>query len=128
MARAETPAQFAASLLEAAGGAHTGARAVVKKGQQNIKTEGRANVLKSAPVHNAHAAYAITYDDPTTTLTRVEGEVGYDKDLPGASLGNLLEYGGKGDKSPAHRDLGRALDNEEPRFEDAIRLMALKLL
>jgi hypothetical protein len=32
-------------------------------------------------------------------------------------LGNLLEFGGGGDHSPPHRDLGRALDAEEPRFE-----------
>jgi hypothetical protein len=128
MARTETPEQFAASLLAAGRGAQKGAEAVVKRGANNIKNEARRNVQQSAPVHQAGAHKAITYDDPSASLFRVESEIGYDKDISGGSLGNLLEYGGGGDRSPAHRDLGRALDAEEPRFEDALTAMALKLL
>ena len=128
MARAETPGQFAASLLAATAQAPVRTAAVVKKAANNVKTDARANVAKSAPVHNAHAQYAITYDEPEIRGPLVVSEVGYDKDIRGGSLGNLLEYGGAGDRSPAHRDLGRAADAEEARFGDALQAMALKLL
>jgi hypothetical protein len=123
----DTPATMAAALIAAGAKAVVETRTIVQKGALNIKTEGRNNVLKSAPVHNAHAAHAITYDTKIAQTT-VEAEIGYDKDKRGGKLGNLLEYGGGGDRSPAHRDLGRALDAEEPRFENAIALMATGLL
>lgn len=126
---AVTPEQFAADLLGAAAQVTVRAKAVVKKAANNVKTDARKNVAASAPVHNAHAQYAITYDEPEITASfRVESEVGYDKDITGGALGNLLEYGGSGDRSPAHRDLGRAADAEEARFGDALQAMALKLL
>jgi hypothetical protein len=125
---AQTPSQFAASLLVAAAQAPVRTKAVVKRGANNIKTEARANVAASAPVHNAHAQYAITYDEPQIRGPWVVSEVGYDKDITGGALGNLLEYGGAGDRSPAHRDLGRAADAEEARFGDSLQAMALKLL
>jgi hypothetical protein len=128
MARTETPEQFAASLLSAAAEAPVRAVAVVKRGANNIKTGARANVAKSAPVHNAHAQYAITYDEPSIVGGLVQSEIGYDKDIKGGSLGNLLEYGGAGDRSPAHRDIGRAADAEEATLGDFLQAMAVKLL
>ena len=125
---AVTPEQFAADLLVAAAQAPVRARAVVKKAANNIKTDARKNVAQSAPTHNAHAQYAITYDEPEIRGPLVDTEVGYDKDVKGGSLGNLLEYGGAGDRSPAHRDLGRAADAEESGFGAALQAMALKLL
>lgn len=125
----DTLNSLAADMLKAAGGAVAGTRALVQKGAQNIKTDARKNVAQSAPTHNAHAQYAITYDTEADIRgLAARGEIGYDKDKPGGSLGNLLEYGGGGDRSPAHRDLGRAFDAELPRFEDALALMASKLL
>lgn len=123
----DTPETLAADLLRAAAGAIVGTRAVVQKGALNIKTQAKANVLRSAPVHNAHAHNAITYDT-TIRPTAVEAEIGYDKSRRGGALGNLLEYGGGGDHSPPHRDLGRAADAEEPRFLDALGQMAERLL
>jgi hypothetical protein len=128
MARKVTPEQFAAELLLSAVRVVPAAAMVVKKGVQNIKTQARENVQRTAPTHHAYAHNAITYDDPSILGTRVGAEVGYDKDLPGGDLGNLLEFGGKGDKSPAHRDIGRATDDEEPRFADAIWKLSDKLL
>ena len=129
MARAQTPDALAADLLKAAAGAAGVARAVVKKGAQNIKTEGRRNVAQSAPVHNAHAQYAITYETSADLRGgKIAAEIGYDKEIRGGSLGNLLEYGGGGDRSPAHRDLGRALDSETPRFEEALAQAVGRLL
>jgi hypothetical protein len=125
MPRIDTPNSLAADMLKAAGEAIAVTRAVVTKGAQNIKTQGRKNALASAPVQNAHAPYAITYSvdvDPTS----MTAEIGYDKDLPGGDLGNLLEYGSR--NSPPHRDLGRALDVEQPRFEKYLGEAAEKLL
>src|SRR5207237_4360852 len=57
----DTPDTLAADMLKAAAEAIVGTRAIVQKGALNIKTEAKANVQQSAPVHNAHAANAITY-------------------------------------------------------------------
>lgn len=123
-----TADQFAAELLTAAVAVLPQAAMVVKKAAQNIKDQAQANVLQTAPVHNAGAHKAITYDEPMIGPARVSTEVGYDRDLPGGALGNLLEYGGGGDRSPAHRDIGRAADDEEPRLEAAARMLAGRLL
>lgn len=129
MARIDTPETLAADMLKAAAEAVVGTRAIVQKGSLNIKNEARRNVAESAPVQNAHAQYAITYETANDYTGMVShGEIGYDKDRPGGSLGNLLEYGGGGDRSPAHRDLGRAFDSELPRFEEALATFAGKLL
>ena len=118
-----SPQQMSATLLAAARQATIDARAVVQRGALNIKNESRRNVAASAPQHSGHAANAITYDTQAggTRLLRPSAEIGYDKDKKIGRLGNLLEFGGGGDKSPAHRDLGRALDNEEPRFIAALQ-------
>ena len=128
MARTLSPDEFAAELLASATKAPVEAAKTVKKAAQNIKTEARANVLQTAPTHQAHAHRAITYDEPNILGARVTSEVGYDKDLPGGALGNLLEFGGGGDHSPPHRDLGRAMDDEAPHFEDFMLTMAKKIL
>jgi hypothetical protein len=120
---------FANDLLMAAAGAAVGARAVVKTSAHAMKKEAQENVLKSAPVHNAGAHRTITYDEPSIVGARVMSEVGYDRDAGrAAALGNLLEYGGGGDKSPAHRDIGRAADSLEGRIGQAMQAMAVKLL
>jgi hypothetical protein len=123
--RIDTPNSLAADMLKAAAEAVAVSRAVVKKGAQNIKTEGRKNAIQSAPAHNARAPYAITYDTDVSR-TSIVAEIGYDKDLPGGSLGNLLEYGSR--NNPPHRDLGRALEREQSRFEKALGEAAEGLL
>ena len=129
MARPVSPDAFANELLASAVRAPVEAAKAVKKGAQNIKTQSQANVLQTAPVHNGGAHRTITYDEPIIGPSSVRSEIGYDRDAGrAAALGNLLEYGGGGDKSPAHRDIGRATDDEEPRFEDAIRKIAGRLL
>jgi len=131
----DTPDSLAADLLKAAAGAIVVTRAVVQKGALNIKTDAQENVRKSAPRRNAHAAQTINYDT-TVNATSIDAEIGYDKDKnkadgkrtgPGG-IGNLLEFGGGGDHSPPHRDLGRALDAEEPRFEASLALAIERLL
>lgn len=128
MAQPMTPEQFAAELLATAVEVLPQSARVVKKAAQNVKTAAKENVQRSAPTNHAHAHNAITYDEPTITPLGVSSEVGYDKDKRGGALGNLLEYGGGGDKSPAHRDIGRAADDEESRFAAAMLHMAGRLL
>jgi hypothetical protein len=123
----DTPETLAAALLLSAAEAVAGTRAIVQKGALNVKTEAKANVERSAPVHNAHAADAITYDTKIHPTT-VEAEIGYDKNRKPGRIGNLLEFGGGKDHSPPHRDLGRALEAEDPRFVAALEAMADKLL
>ncbi len=132
----DTPQTLAAALAASSAKAVAETRAIVQKGAQNIKTEAKANVLRSAPIHHANAANFITYDTGVLRNgTTVDAEIGYDKEKgasagkkgPGA-IGNLLEFGGGKDHSPPHRDLARALEAEEPRFEQAISTMASRLL
>lgn len=115
----DTPETLAAALVKAAIAAPVAAKAVVSKGSLNVKNDAKKNVLETAPVRNAGAHRAITYE-VIARKTSILGVIGYDKDKPGGALGNILEYGGGGDASPPHRDLGRALDEEEPRFLNAL--------
>jgi len=121
----DTPDTLAADLLKAAGEAIVATRAVVQKGALNIKQGAKANVLKSAPINNAHAHHAITYDT-TVGATAIEAEIGYDRDKRGGKLGNILEYGTR--NNPPHRDLGRALDAEEDAFKVNLAAVAARLL
>lgn len=115
-----TPDQFAAILVGAIPKAAKATVDVVRKSSGNVKIGARKNVQMTAPIHNAHAQFDINYDVDTQG-TWVVGDIGYDTG-PGKSgnLGNLLEHGGGGDHSPPHRDLGRAMDVEEPRFIQAL--------
>lgn len=122
-----TPAQFAAALMGAAARSPRETVQVVRKGAGNVKDGAQRNVLATAPVHNAHANRAITYDVAAEGVL-VVAEIGYDKTINGGAIGNLLEFGGGGDHSPPHRDLGRALDVEESRFENALGDMGERLL
>ena len=123
----DTPETLAAALVASAAKAIVETRAVVQKGALNIKTQAKANVAQSAPVSGRAASQYINYDT-TIGRTTIDAEIGYDKDHKAARLGNLLEFGGGGDHSPPHRDLGRALESEAPRYENAMALMAEKLL
>lgn len=116
---AYTPDEFAAVLLGAGGRAAKATEKVVKRGAQNVKMGAQANVRRTAPVHNAGAAGAITYDDPSVGVV-IASEIGYDKGRRGGPLGNLLEYGGGGDHSPPHHDLRLAAEAEEPKFLSAL--------
>ena len=124
----DTPETMAAKLLSAAAGAVAEAQAVVSKGALNIKNGAKASVERTAPVHNAHAARTIGYE---TGVGRegVTAEIGYDLDKgKAANIAWLLEYGGGGDHSPPHRDVGRATDTEAPRFVQSISTIPSKLL
>ena len=122
-----TPEQFAAELLAISVGVTAVAAKAVSGSAKNIKEQARSNVLQTAPVHNGGAYRAINYDPPTISPFGVETEVGYDLRQRAGRLGNLLEYGGGGDHSPPHRDIGRAADAEESSFADAVGDAAWKL-
>ncbi len=124
----DTPQTLAAALAASSAKAVAETRAIVQKGAQNIKTEGRNNALRSAPTQHGHSPQTINYDTKVTGAT-IEAEIGYDRSVSkSANLAWVLEFGGGRDHSPPHRDLARALEAEEPRFEQAISTMAGRLL
>lgn len=94
-------------------------RGVVSKGALNVKNEWRDNARQTAPRHAPHYPDSITYDLETNREhMAVEAEIGPDKNKTQGALGNLLEYGSR--NNPPHNDGGRAMQNEEPRFENAM--------
>lgn len=124
----DTPETLAAKLLEAGAAAIVTSRAIVQKGALNIKNSAKANVERTAPVHNAHAARTIGYETKIRPTT-VEGEIGYDLEKgKAANIAWLLEYGGGKDHSPAHHDVRLAGEAEEPGFVHALEAMSRKLL
>jgi hypothetical protein len=96
-------------------------RAVVRRGALNIKNEWRSNARASAPKHAPHYPRSISFDAANYGPDIYAAIIGPDKGGPQGALGNLLEYGSV--KNPPHRDGGRALDAEEPRFEAQMALI-----
>lgn len=112
---------LAADLGHAADIALTEVRKVVQKGALNIKTEARrrASGLAHAPAY----PFSITYDTEING-SRVQGEVGPDKDKRQGALGNILEYGTI--KNPPIPHMAPAARAELPRFEKALEDAAAK--
>jgi hypothetical protein len=96
-------------------------RAVVTRGAMNIKKDWRANARQSAPQHAPMYPRTIGYDVAAYGRDIIMATIGPDKGGPQGALGNLLEYGSV--HNPPHRDGGRALDIEEPRFEAQLALI-----
>jgi hypothetical protein len=101
------------------------ARMVVRKGAMNIKRDWRANARATGRKHAGKlyprtVSYDVAAYGPDVTLAII----GPDKGGSQGALGNILEYGSV--KNPPHRDGGRALDVEEPRFEAQMALIAAR--
>lgn len=98
------------------------AAAVVAKAAVNVKQEARKNAEASSGKHAKLYPGTITYGLEAGGLG---AEIGPEKRGQG-NLGHILEYGKVtfgGVHNPPHRDLGRALDSEEPRFiAEAVKL------
>lgn len=109
---------LAADLLASAAQAPKQAASVVAKGALNVKTQARSNAAVSAGAHAKLYPGTITYDMSATGLS---AEIGPEARGQG-NLG-VLEYGSA--HNPPHRDLGRALDVEEPRFVEALAAAVL---
>lgn len=86
------------------------AAALVAKGALNVKEEARRNATQSSGTHAAKYPETITYE---VDVGGLGAEIGPERRGQG-NLGPILEYGSR--NNPPHRDLGRALDAEEPRF------------
>ena len=98
------------------------ARAVTMRGAMNIKRDWKSNARASAPKHAPAYPSTIGFDLAAYGPDIWMAIIGPDKGGPQGALGNLLEYGSV--KNPPHRDGGRALDVEEPRFEAQMALIA----
>jgi len=109
-------------LLRAVPRARRDARQVVRRGAVNIKRDWRANARGSAPKHAPYYPRTISFDVNNYGPDIIMAIIGPDKGGPQGALGNLLEYGSV--KNPPHRDGGRALDAEEPRFDAQMALIA----
>jgi hypothetical protein len=127
---AESPDGFARDLERAAAAAKPVVRRVVNRGAATIKAQARANAKSTARWHGRYAPMAINYDlDEGPSW--VSADIGYDRDAGGnagrqARLGGILEHGSP--TSPAHRDIGRAFEDEVPKFERALADEIGKLL
>ncbi|GAA5033173.1 hypothetical protein [Streptomyces siamensis] len=100
------------------------ARMVVRRGALNVKKDWRANARASAPKHAPYYPRTVNYDVASYGPDVTMAIIGPDKGGPQGALGNLLEYGSV--KNPPHRDGGRALDAEEPRFEAQLALIVAR--
>lgn len=98
------------------------ARQVVSKGALNVKKDWAKNARASSGRHAPLYPRSISYDLLSVGLDITDARIGPDKGAPQGALGNLLEYGSA--KNPPHRDGGRALDAELPRFEAQLALVA----
>lgn len=116
----ETLSQFSNDLVEVAAEVNRGLKDVVAEVAERVVDVAKANVRRTAPIHNAGAWKGIDY----TVYDQdgdIWGEVGYNPKLyRPAHLGNLLEFGGGGDPSPPHWDLKLALNAETRNFEDKV--------
>jgi hypothetical protein len=108
----ETPKEFARELRTMVKETPGALRDVIEMNAKRVAKIAVANVLTTAPIHNAGAHKGIdwtVYDQDGDQW----GEVFYNpRKHRGAYLGNLLEFGGpgiNGDPSPAHYDLANAL-------------------
>lgn len=116
----ESPKEFARELLVMAASTPRLMTDVVEDSCKEIVKGAKANVLQTAPIHNAGAYKGIDYE-VNQDGADVWGEVGYNpKKYRPAHLGNLLEFGGGGDPSPPHWDIWNAMVDEIPEFKNNI--------
>lgn len=98
------------------------ARKVLMRGAMNVKRDWRANARASSGRHAPMYPNSVGFDISSYGPDIVAATIGPDKGAPQGALGNLLEYGSV--KNPPHRDGGRALDTELPRFEVQMAIVA----
>lgn len=119
----QTPHEFAVSLMKVVEETPRGVEDVVEDSCKRVVIGAKANILRTAPVHNAGAYKGLDYE-VNNDGRDIWGEVGYNpKKNRAAYLGNLLEFGGpgiNGDPSPAHYDLANALRAEMRTFENEL--------
>lgn len=99
------------------------ADAISKKAAQNIKDQMVAEAESSGSYK--HFAAAITYDR-AFGFGKIGYEVGPDKDRTQGALGNILYFGTS--KNGPVLDIEAPMRAEAPRFEQAVGLMAERLI
>ena len=108
--------KLARDIAKAAAAAPIEAAKIVEVGAHNVKDQARRNAKATAGTHAAQYPDTITYG----LLGGLAAEIGPERRGQG-HLGPILENGSV--HNPPHRDLGNALDEEEPRFlAEAARL------
>lgn len=99
------------------------ARAIVKRGANNIKTDAqrRVGTMRHAPAYPR----AISYETHET-VNYAWAEIGPDKNKRQGALGNVIEFGSP--HSAPHPHMAPAGDAERPKFERELELAAAKAL
>jgi hypothetical protein len=100
------------------------ARGVVMRGAVNVKKDWRNNARATGRKHAKLYPQSIGFDVAGYGPDVWAATIGPDKGGPQGALGNLLEYGSV--HNPPHRDGGRALDAELPRFMAQMELLAAR--
>jgi hypothetical protein len=104
------------------------ARRATMRGAMNIKRDWRKNARRSAPKHAPAYPASISFDfgayGPDYFMAVIGPENLHRTRGSQGALGAILEYGSA--KNPPHRDGGRALDAEEPRFEAQMELIVAR--
>jgi hypothetical protein len=97
------------------------ARAIVKRGAQNIKTDAQRRIgrPKHAPAYPSAISYE-THESPVHAWA----EIGPDKNKRQGALGNILEFGSP--TSAPHPHMAPAAEKELPRFERFLQDAAAK--
>lgn len=93
--------------------------ALVADTSLNVKIKARANAVVSSGTHAAQYPDKISFDLGPGGLSSMIGPAREGQ----GNLGPILENGSV--NNPPHRDLGRALDSEEPLFLEAAAQLAM---
>jgi hypothetical protein len=97
------------------------ARAIVKRGAQNIKTDAQRRI--GQPKHAPAYSRAISYETGESA-TKAWAEIGPDKNKRQGPLGNILEFGSP--TSAPHPHMAPAAEAELPKFERFMQAAAAK--
>jgi hypothetical protein len=111
-----SPEEFADALMAAGKAIAQAAVDSLDEAAKAVKKDARSNARKANPRHAKNAYKYIDYDLDKRSLT---AEVGYDKRDQG-NLGAVLEYGNGNARNAPQRNLSRALEGHESRFEEEI--------
>lgn len=123
---AQTPDEFAAELTAIAGRVASEVRDVVDDAGKSVRNASRRNAQAANPVHARGVDKFINYDVEAAGTT-IRAEIGYDKRGLG-NLGAILEYANGGAQNSPQRNLGRAMDVEEPLFQRRLADIGERLL
>lgn len=121
-----TPDEMVRHLLSAAAKAPAEARDALDASARRVREGSQRNARAANRVH-ARGLAATVGSDVSPAGFRMEAEVGYNKGGVG-NLGAILEYANGRTHNAPQRNLGRALEVEEPVLPESLGDMGERLL